>query len=307
MARTNVTCKFCGNVFPKEACVPAPSIRRNGAPAYICKTCDSHNFGYHAQPGNCGASHAEIGKPKKNGRAYGVEDERSYTDTEARLMYFEYGFIPTHDSSLRSEGQGQRYGYWDGNTCEYVSPIIHGQNILAKWVHTVDRLQNEGKVKSNSSCGTHLHISINNMQDGNGRKVYMDMIRRFYNSLFVELTNDMLANSEKVVSVFGRNFNHTYAMPITNTSKQAEHEDRYYWVNCMHDSNIEFRLNKFITGNQYMNLIKMETEMVETIIEMFCIRFNEKGDGKTREQTNFRKQIAKETGNELVRIWRKYW
>lgn len=308
MAKTTVTCKFCGNEFHKDACVPAPSIRRNGAPAYICRRCDSHNFGYHAQPGSCGASSAEIGKPKKHGEEFGVEDERSYTDTEARLMYFEYGFIPTHDCSLRSDGEGSRYGWSDGNTCEYVSPRMHGLNILAKWIHTVDRLQNEGKIKSNESCGTHTHISIHSMKDSEGNQTYMDMIRRFYNSLFVELSEDMDNNPEKTVEIFGRTFT-GYAKKITVDSKQRQevHNDRYYWVNCLHDNRVEFRLNKFVTGEQYMNLIKMETEMLKTIIKMFCERFNELGNGKTREQTAFRSQIAKETGSELVKIWRAHW
>ena len=69
------------------------------------------------------------------------------------------------------------------------------------------------------------------------------------------LTEELEANPELTKKVFGRYFT-SYAKKITETATQKFHGDRYYWINCMADSNIEFRLNRFTSGKQYQNLMK---------------------------------------------------
>ena len=300
MAKTHARCTRCHNLFPVIEMKGAPSIRRNGAPSYMCRHCSAENERYHT-------SNNEVqGVVKVNGVNVGIEFETAYTDDEGRNVMFEYGFIPTHDSSLCSEGEGARYGYYDENTCEYVSGIMQGLNRASKFALTVDRLISEGHMVLNHSCGTHFHVSINSMKTASGQQVYMDYIRRFYNSLFVPLCEELKADPETTARVFGRYFSDHYAMPITMYSTQEYHGDRYYFINCLADTNIEFRLNKFVYGKQFQNLMKMEVEMVQKIVKYFCEHFNDEGEGRGAKQTAYRTKLAQETAKKLVKTYRKF-
>ena len=276
------------------------SRKRGGQPEYMCADCATHNRQYHTE------NSAVLGTDKVNKVFCGVEGEFSYSDEFARNAMFEYGFIPTHDSSLSSDGNGSRYG-WDGNTCEYVSGLMKGLNRVSKWALTCDYLISEGHLKINSSCGTHFHVSIDSMKDGKGNKTYMGYIRRFYNSLFVPLCEEMKRNPEATVALFGRNFT-GYAKAIDMATTQEVHGDRYYFINCMADTNIEFRLNKFVSGKQYQNLMKMEVEMVKCIVTNFCEHFMDTDWDRSRyeKRTQYRKHKADVTAAKLVKIFKKY-
>jgi len=320
--RIEATCSCCRHDFPIEIMTRTISRKRGGRASLMCPTCAARNLWYHT------ANEKIMGTAKKNGVLCGIEFETSFSDDKLRNAMFEYGFIPTHDSSLRSDGYGARYGR-DRNTCEYVSAIMQGLNRPSKFAQTCEDLMNEGILKVNSSCGTHFHVSINSMKDANGKNTgkgsYMDMVRRFYNSLFIPLCEEMKADRETTERVFGRYFN-GYADTIDWNSKQEEHDDRYYFVNCLANNNIEFRINKFVSAKQYQNLMKMEVEMVQCIVRNFCEHFNDteidtrryyrkSSDGSPKldvngnripSKTEYRKHKADVAAKKLVGIYKKY-
>lgn len=299
MAKTYATCSRCGTVHPVVEMVGTISAKRGNRSEYMCRRCATTNEHYHT------TNEKVLGTDKVNQVFCGIEFECGYSDEYARNAMFEYGFIPTHDCSVRSEGVGSRYGY-DGNACEYVSGLMKGLNRASKFALTCDKLIAEGHLSVNDSCGTHFHVSIDSMKDADGNQTYIGYIRRFYHSLFIPLTEAMASNPEATRAVFGRTFNSHYAKPIDRYSNPEY--DRYLWVNLMASNNIEFRLNRFADGKQYQNLMKMEVEMVKCIVKNFCEHFMDTEWDKNRYEirTAYRKHKAEVTAQKLVKIFEKY-
>lgn len=287
MAKTTAYCTCCNTVHNVGDMVKTAMPNRGNRNAYMCRTCATQNRWYHT-------SNNELqGVAKKNLVKVGHELETSFSNDYARNILFEFGMIPTNDSSLH----GRR-------TTEYVSGIQQGLNIGSKMAVTIEKLMQDGHLEINSSCGTHFHISVNNMQDSNGNATYMGYIQRFYHSLFVPLADAMANNPEKTKALFGRNFT-GYAERITNNSNA---NNRYNFINVTNNNNIEFRLNKFDNARQYQSLMKMEVKMVETIITNFCEHFNDTPTDARRypTKTAYRKHKAQVTAQKLVKLFEKY-
>lgn len=306
----HANCTRCGGLFDVRSMIPARCAKRGGNAKYVCERCDSINEPYGTR------NNVTTGKECQHGEKFGFEVETSYSDPDARNAFFEYGCKATHDGSLRSDGTVRRYG-WDKNTCEYVTPIMNGKSKASKMCLSIQELIDNGNVKMNDSCGTHMHVSIDDMEDANGNAVYMAYIRRFYNSLFMPLTAYLKAHPEECEAVFGRGFTY-YAREITWTATQEDHEDRYYYINCLADNNIEFRICKFTSAKQYQALIKMTAEMVKCIIVNFCEHFDDtninvklynridRNGNKVASKTAYRKHKADVTADKLVKIFQKY-
>lgn len=287
MARNFAVCTCCGQSFPVESMTGTAMPNRGGRVAYMCAECARRNRYYHT-------SNNELqGVAKGNKVGVGHELELAYHDDYARNILFEYGCIPTNDSSLC----GTR-------TCEFVSGIQQGLNISSKMWVTLETLKNEGHIQINDSCGTHFHVSVDSMKDGNGEMTYMGYIRRFYHSLFVPLARAMEANPEKTRALFGRYFT-GYAR---NIDQFANPDNRYNFVNVTNNSNIEFRLNKFVSAKQAQAVTKMEVEMVKCIVTNFCEHFMDTEWDRRRyeKRTAYRKHKAEVTANKLVKLFHKF-
>lgn len=287
MARNYAVCTCCGQSFPVESMTGTAMPNRGGRVAYMCAECARRNRYYHT-------SNAVLqGKEKKNAVCVGWELETSFSDDYARNILFEYGMIPTNDSSLH----GIR-------TCEYVSGIQQGLNIGSKMCVTIETLMQDGHLQINDSCGTHFHVSIDSMKDENGQQVYMGYIQRFYHSLFVPLANAMRENPDKTRKLFGRYFT-GYASDI---NENASPTNRYNFINVTNNSNIEFRLNKFVSAKQAQAVTKMEVEMVKCIVTNFCEHFmdTEWDTRRYEKRTAYRKHKAQVTANKLVKLFHKF-
>ena len=291
------SCTCCNTIYPVDEMKGSPLAKRGGAYAYMCERCATQNQGYHS------TATRNRGTQKVNGVYVGIELETSFTNEYARNTLFEYGLIPTRDGSLQSEGEGRRYG-WDGNSCEYVTGILSGLNIASKMCNTIQTLKDGEHLKINESCGTHFHVSINAMKDSDGLLTYMQYIRRFYHSLFTPLSDKMKANPTATEALFGRNFSRL----AEAVNQYTDQDNRYNFINVTNDTNIEFRLNKFVNAKQYQNLMKMEVEMVKTIVTNFCEHFDDEPKDKRRypTMTAYRKHKAQTTAKKLVNIFAKY-
>lgn len=291
------SCRCCGAINFTNAMVKTPMPNRGNRNAYMCAKCATENESYHT------TNRRIDGTAKKNAVMVGIEFETSFTDDTARNHMFEFGFIPTHDGSLESDGYGSRYGY-DDNTCEYVSGIWQGLNKASKFAVTAEKLISDGHMKINDSCGTHFHVSIDSMKDSYGCKVYMDYIRNYYTDIFAPLSRAMVKNDNATISLFGRDFNH-YAELIDN---DANWDNRYHFINVTNDSNIEFRLNRFVSAKQFQTVTKMEVEMVKTIVTNFCEHYNDTPTDSRRypDMDSYRKHKAAVTANKLVKLFEKF-
>lgn len=286
MARNYAVCTCCNHSFPVDSMVGTAMPNRGGRPAYMCPECASRNRYYHT------SNNVLQGKEKQNAVCVGWELETSFSNDYARNILFEYGMIPTNDSSLH----GRR-------TCEYVSGIQQGLNIGSKMCVTIEKLMQEGHLQINDSCGTHFHVSIDSMKDASGQQTYMGYIQRFYHSLFIPLADAMRENPEKTARLFGRTFT-GYAKDINAFS---DPNNRYNFINVTNNSNIEFRLNKFVSAKQAQTLTKMEVEMVKCIVKNFCEHFmdTEWDTRRYEKRTAYRKHKAQVTANKLVKLFHK--
>lgn len=280
-------CTCCGNSFETSTMIGTAMPNRGGRMAYMCCGCAEHNGYYHTR------NTKSRGTEKVNKIFVGHEYEVSYNDAYARNILFEYGLIPTNDSSLH----GRR-------CCEFVTGVQSGLNIASKMAVSIETLIEGGHLEINGSCGTHFHISVDSMKDNNGNKTYMGYIARFYHSLFVPLCEAMQSNPQKTEAVFGRYFT-SYAHTVNNGTYAT---DRYNFINVCNDSNIEFRLNKFVSAKQMQNLMKMEVEMTKCIVANFCEHFMDTEWDRRRypTRTAYRKHKAQVTANKLVKLYEKF-
>ncbi len=289
MSRKNAKCTRCGVIMVAASMVATGCANRGvNKRSFMCPECAKTNERYGAR------NNKEVGGVE-NGLRYGIEFESTASTEYFRNMMFRYDYIATHDGSLNSTGERRytvgRNGWYTESSCEYVSATNKGLKRFAKQFLEIEKCHNEGHVEWDDSCGTHCHISINNMENGE-----MSMIRAYYNSLFMPLQAVMTANPVKTEEFFGRYFSYSFAREITENTRMREedHDDRYAWINAVHNSNIEFRLNKFRTADQMLTCIKFETWVVKTILNNFTSKYN------SIPRTE-RKQLAVKTANKLAK------
>ena len=232
------------------------------------------------------------GCEKVNGFTYSIEFETSYSTEKGRVEIMSLGFIPTFDITV---------------DCEYKSPIYNGLNAPIKQCVSIFDLLINGNIRIDSDCGTHFHV-------GHSEHINpqtMRYLRRFFNSLFVPLSDAIAADPEKARKFWGRNFVH-YASPITNdsTSGNLDGDEMPHttFVNLQHDYTIEFRLCKFVSAQQYQNVMRFCKDVVSCIINNFILHFNatDYNDSKFESITAYRKHQAEKTARKIVMLYNKY-
>lgn len=265
--------------------------RRGGRSGYLCAKHYQENEWYGT------GNDAIVGTTKQNGIMIGAEHELSFADLKGRTEFSAMKAVPTNDSSLHDE---------DHRDCEveFVMPTMKGLNKLSKDAVSIEKLFVNGNVEANGTCGTHLHVST----EGTRSETGMDYVRRFYNSIFVPVTEIMARNPEATEALFGRYFTH-YAPQINmNTPCRAGHNNtRYAWVNCTNSNRIEYRLIKFRTAKQYVSVVKACVEMTKAIDTNFLAHFNDTEIDSTRYDSikAYRKHKAEVTANKIIKIFVK--
>lgn len=257
-------CPCCTNYFTSNTMYAVMCANRgntdNDKNGYICKSCGDNNFRYSTK------NEKEYGDRAYNPDGFGIEWETNGTTLDARHMFTRYGYIPTSDSSLSNDnlnGKAHQYKSGDGGyaqySCEYKSPLMWGRKALTKQAVEFENFLNNGHIASNESCGTHTHISINKNNDMGATVIW---IRKYAQNLFSPLENLMKANPTKTAEFFGRDFTY-YASPIRYTSLY----DHCNWINLSKDTDIEFRLNKFINASQFLKVVGFEYEILKYIVK----------------------------------------
>lgn len=227
-----------------------------------------------------------------NGFTYSLELETSYSNLKAKAELFDVDFIATRDS-----------------TCdiEFKSAIYQNLKAPVKHAVTIERLINEGHLRIGNSCGTHFHV---------GHATYinattMKWLRRFYNSLFTPLSNEIMVDVEKSAKLFGRKPNR-WCLPVTENTRSGNldgwempHEIMF---NLQHDNTIEFRQPKFQNAEQYRLVMNFAKDIVECLIENFIKHFMDTEYPRDCEKprTVYRQHLANETARQMVDIYKRY-
>ena len=273
----------CGNVGTVKIALK----NRGGRNAYFCAHC-AQRLGSYFEENN-----TRYGKVKMNAFTFSLELEtHGYANgydgasLTGRMELAEKGFVPTSDSTV---------------DIEFKSPIWEGLNAPSKFMVSLEALMAEGEVSIDSKCGSHFHV---------GHREYInaetiDYMRRFCHSLFVPLSDELLAHPAETKRMFGRSFPTRWAQPITADTYATKHEN---FINLQHDWTVEFRLCKFVNAEQYQNLMRFCKDVTNTLIKGFIMKFNEEPRDTRRyaNKTEYRKHNAEKTAQKLVKLYRKY-
>lgn len=237
-----------------------------------------------------------MGTHKAHKLTFGMELETNASSLKARGILIENGFIPTSDCTV---------------DVEYKSSIQYGLASFSQLYKSIDRLVESGDLSfddmNGDTCGTHFHVGHETLIN----RGTMDWLRRFYNTMFVPLSNEMKAHSDVNIALFGRDFTY-YASPVTMYTDSMSHCN---FVNLQHNYSIEFRLCKYRNAEQFTRLTHMLKEMSVAIVETYLSRYdvpveqwiiNNKKYGTENNGREYRKELARRTSVRLVKIYKKY-
>ena len=273
--------KDCRNV----GVVAVPIAKRGGRNGYYCEHC-ARERGYSFE------NTIRYGNSKVNGFTFSIEMETTTTTTKARGELLDFGFIPTRDVTV---------------DVEYKSPIYEGLNALSKQCVSIEDLVNYGDIRIGFECGTHLHVGHRDHIN----PTTMRYLRRFNGSLFVPLSQAVMADRQKAKRFFGRQTNH-WAEPVTFADPSGDYSGdsmkHSVMFNLQHDYTIEFRQPKFKNAKQYMEVAKFARDCTNAIIENFIKHFNDVPTDTRRypTRTAYRKHKAQVTAQKLVKLYEKY-
>lgn len=275
-------CKDCNSV----GTVKVPIAKRGNRFGYMCDFHARRLEGYTVE------NDFRLGNRKKNGFTVSMELEVSFADTKARGELVDFGFKPTSDCTV---------------SAEFKSPIFEGLNAVSKQCVSIEKLMTDGAIRIGNECGTHFHV---------GHAEYinpetMRYLRRFNGSLFVPLSEAVMADPAKAERFFGRRSN-DWAQPVTMADPSGNYDGCYMkhkaMFNLQHDYTVEFRQAKFVNAEQYMNVAKFARDCVNAIIENFIKHFNDTDFDIRRypTRTAYRKHKAQVAANKMVKLYEKY-
>lgn len=266
--------------------VKVPIAKRGGRYGYLCERHARELEGYTVENGK------RSGVRKQAPFTFSGEFEASHATIKARGELVDFGFKATYDCTV---------------SAEFKSPIYEGLNALSKQCVSIEKLIAEGDMRIGSECGTHFHV---------GHADYinpetMRYLRRFNGSLFVPLSNAVMADPAKAERFFGRRSNN-WAEPVTMYDPSGNYDGSSMkhsaMFNLQHDYTVEFRQPKFVNASQYMAVAKFARDCVNAIIENFVKHFNDT-DFDTRRYPNrtaYRKHKAQVAAKKMVKLYEKY-
>jgi hypothetical protein len=275
-------CEGCNNV----GTVRVPIAKRGHRYGYLCERHARRLEGYSVENG------FRMGEQKKDPWTCSAELEVSSATIKARGELVDFGFLPTSDCTV---------------SAEFKSPIYEGLNALSKQCVSIEKLIADGEMRIGNECGTHFHIG--NAEYINGRT--MRYLRRFNGSLFVPLSEAIMADQAKAERFFGRRSN-SWAEPVTMHDPSGDYSGDYMkhsaMFNLQHDYTIEFRQAKFVNAKQYMAVAKFARDCANAIIENFIKHFNDEPTDTRRypTKTAYRKHKAQVTAQKMVKLYEKY-
>ena len=282
MAKERCTCTSCKNTFDKAIMIRVEKNNRGGRGSYLCRDCNRIIYGYTTE------NNEWRGADPKHPNTFGLEFETTYSNTKARSELFEYGMLPTYDSTV---------------DVEYKSCIERNLKSFSHLFKVCDKLIANGDLEVGDTAGTHFHVGHNNL---NWETI--GYIRRFYHSLFIPLSDAMKANPEKTAELFGRGIDqcnsqgNCWAQSVHEWTSATNHTN---FINVQHDNTLEFRMAKFQNSKQYMRMAKFATKCTNIVMTNFVEHFNDEIKDTKRYPTKkaYRKHKADMTAGKLVKAF----
>lgn len=271
---TTCACCNCGRTLHTDStdAIRVTRANRGGRNAYLCEPCYVERYGYTAK--NNTRQGARIG----GGFTYSIELETAYTSATARAELHDADYLPTRDCTV---------------DVEYKSPIMRNLKPTSKRMVTFDNLIASGDMVIDDTCGTHFHVGHETAINAET----MDYVRRFYHSLFCDLSAHLENNRAATAALFGRDFGH-WAQPVNRYSYATEHEN---FINVQHDVTIEYRLCKYNNHAQYSLAMNFCKDATAAVIKHFINHFNDYG-----ADAEYRRAKAQRASSALIRLFDRY-
>lgn len=275
-------CRNCGGI----GVVRVPIAKRGGRGGWLCSEHAHRLEGYTVENG------LRTGDRKGHGFTFSIELETSTASMKARGEMIDFGFKATSDVTVDAE---------------YKSPIYEGLNALSKQCVSIEKLMASGQMRIGNECGTHFHVGHADYIN----PTTMRYLRRFNGSLFVPLSNAVMADPTKAARFFGRPAN-GWCEPVTMQDPSGDYHGSSMkhsaMFNLQHDYTIEFRQPKFVNAQQYMAVAKFARDCANAIIENFIKHFNDTDFDRRRyaTRTAYRKHKAQVTAKKMVKLYEKY-
>lgn len=209
------------------------------------------------------------GTDNLNGFTYGFEFEiiPASLASHALLISRDFRMIATDDGSLPIGG------------IEFKTPVYDSLHGVKQIFRTVADNQITN-YETDRCCGTHVHIGHVDRYTPHTRNIIINNIRE----LVKPLGEYLKTNKEECEAVFGRYF--TYYANFKDDTTYNNHES---WINLENDTNIEFRLCKMVTPEQYFFCVCMIKDMFTTMLDF--------AEGKITLEKSQKK---------LIKIFQKY-
>ena len=249
---------------------------KNHGVIYMCPECYNKKRSYSTE------NSLLVNLAKKHGFTYSFEMELSkHSDAFVRMLQYN-NFLPTSDCTVE---------------IEYKSPIYQSLCGIRKLFRSMaTELDND---YFDYTCGTHCNIGhVDYINEST-----IQILGRFYHSLFVPMSQWLELNPLASVEIYGRQIG-GWAQPITSSTNPYEHRN---FINLEHDTHIEFRQCKFVNENQYVDCVQLNTKIVTAIINNFIMHFDSE-DFDTRRYKNiteFRRHKASVTAKKIVALLEK--
>ena len=202
----------------------------------------------------------------------------NYNKTEDFKWLINQGFYATHDGTV-----------WK----EFKSPIYNNLLGLSKTLHNLENINKLNQWNNSNEYGTHNNIGNSALTENN-----LNIIKRFYHSLFVPYSNYLVSNSVKCKTLYGRKLE-GWARPINENSNVTEHSN---FINMQHNTHIEFRVNKLITAKQYLMACRLNQDIIQKVIaNYFLAKYNE---GMSASK---KRELAKKSSEKMIKLFEKYY
>lgn len=249
---------------------------RNHGVIYMCEECFNKKRSYFTE------NSLVVNKSKKHGFTYSFEMELTkHSDAFVRMLQYN-NFLPTSDSTVE---------------IEYKSPIYQSLCGIRKLFRSMsEELTND---YFDYRAGTHCNIG--HVEYINSSTI--EILGRFYHSLFLPMSQWLELNPLASVEIYGRVIG-GWARPIYEGCDPFQHAN---FINLEHSTHIEFRQCKYINENQYVDCVQLNTKIVKTLINNFIMHFDAE-DFDTRRYKNiteYRRHKAQVTAKKIVALLEK--
>ena len=196
------------------------------------------------------------------------------TTTKAVMTNPAYGLVPTRAGSIKTWLSGLNYEGIEWKM--YIRSNSSGvRKMFRTWLAA-------GGVFDTADTGQHIHFSRADWPDWK-----WEAVQRHAAELFLPLEKYMVRHPEETEKVFGRYFSEDYA-DVTNGD--FGFGSRYVWLNADLDGQLELRLAKFKSIDQYKGLIDFCREFLQRIETWFF--------GHAQD--------ADQCAEQLVKLFKKY-